>query len=283
MTIVFVHGGVSGVERREPPSLDAALQAARGARVALDAVEAAVAALEDHPALNAGVGSVLNLAGELELDAGIVDGASGRCGGVANVDVVHPIFLARRVLEETPHVLVAGRGADAFAGDAPRLPGPTPAQRERWATARRAGELTLDGFLAADRVDTVGAIALDDRGGLAAASSTGGVFGKLPGRVGDAPIFGAGIYASEGAAVVGTGVGELFLQTQACARAGRLIEERVDPQAACERVIALLARRGKLAAGLLAIDARGRDGAAFRGGSWAVEGPHGRRPAARLP
>jgi L-asparaginase / beta-aspartyl-peptidase len=282
MAGVWVHGGVSGIARAELPSLAHALASAQG-RTALDAVEAALRALEDDPALNAGFGSVLNIAGELELDAGIADGAGQRYGGVANVTVRHPITLARGVLERTPHVLLTGLGARAFAGDMERLPDTTPEQRARWERARAAGNLSRESYAGAADVDTVGAIALDAQGHLAAGSSTGGVFGKMPGRVGDAPIPGAGIYASSAAAALGTGVGEIFLTSQATGRTASLIEDGVPPQSACERVIELLGRRSGAAGGLLALDREGRFGAAFRGGSWAVEGPEGPIAAVRLP
>ncbi|HEX2235081.1 MAG TPA: isoaspartyl peptidase/L-asparaginase, partial [Actinomycetota bacterium] len=154
-------------------------------------------------------------------------------------------------------------------------PDPAPAPRRPPPGAWAEGRLDPDHFGRADEVETVGAVALDDAGRLAAASSTGGVRGKMPGRVGDSPVFGAGLYASGAAAAVGTGVGELFLEGLACFRVGRLIEEGADPQGACEEVIALLGGRSGVAAGVLAIDAGGRVGAAFRGGSWAVEGPGG--------
>jgi L-asparaginase / beta-aspartyl-peptidase len=272
---VFVHGGVSGVAKHPLPSLAHSVRAGAGAARALDAFEAAVRALEEDPLLNAGVGSVANLAGVLELDAGIADGASGRCGGVAAVAVRHPVTLARRVLEETPHVLVVGHGAMALASDMEPVGPPTPREADAWERARAEGRLDPDHFGRADEVETVGAVALDDAGRLAAASSTGGVRGKMPGRVGDSPVFGAGLYASGAAAAVGTGVGELFLEALACFRVGRLIEEGADPQGACEEVIALLGARSEVAAGILALDARGRVGAAFGGGSWAVEGPGG--------
>ena len=282
MTTVVVHGGVSGVARRELPPLDHALARAVHLARALDAVESAVTALEDDPALNAGYGAVLNIDGELELDAGIADGASRRAAGIAGVSLRHPISLARRVLETTPHVLVTGAGACALGSDMEKLNDTTPEQRERWQRARAAGRLTPEHFAAAEHVDTVGAVALDGGGRLAAGSSTGGVFGQMPGRVGDAPVFGAGVYASPDAAAVGTGVGELFLQTLACLRVGELIEDGMDPQQACEAVIASLGKRSSAAAGVLALDARGRIGAAYRGGAWAVTGPEGPIEAHRL-
>ena len=246
-----------------------------GSGSALEAVEASVRMMEDDPALNAGFGSVLNRAGALELDAGICDGATRSGAGVASVQVRHPVSLARKVLEQTPHVLLAGAGAMAVAGDMETLLDTSEEQRARWERARADNKLDLASFGDDEHVDTVGAVALDDMNNLAAASSTGGVFGKMPGRVGDSPVLGAGLYASRNAAVVGTGVGELFLRTMACLRTGLLIEQEMEPQTACETVIAFLGTVEPLAAGLLAIDARGRIGAAFRGAVWSVYGPDG--------
>ena len=282
MNTVYVHGGVSGLEKPTMPSLAFALEHSVRAGSALDAVEMAVMALEDDPRLNAGFGAVLTIEGAIELDAGIADGSTGDCGAVANVTVANPVRLARRVMEETPHLLVAGRGAMALADGLPLLEDTTTAQRERWERAREAGTLEPSRFGAPEHVDTVGAVALDEVGRLAAASSTGGVFGKLPGRVGDAPVFGAGLYASRNVAVVGTGVGELFLETLASLRVGMLVEEGVHPQEACERVIEWVGLRRPVSAGLLALDAAGRVGAAFRGGSLAVEGADGPVEAPRL-
>lgn len=283
MNLVCVHGGVSGRERDELPSLEGCRLAGEGALGALDAVEAAVRSLEDDPDLNAGYGSVLNRRGQVELDAGLADGTRGRFGGVAGVAVRHPITLARRVLENTPHVLLIGEAALEVAGDLERMERSTPEQHERWARAEAAGELALDRYGDSEHVDTVGAVVVDGDGRMAAGSSTGGVFGQMPGRVGDSPIFGAGVYASAQVAVVGTGVGELFLQTLACFRTGALVEGGLHPQGACERVVAHLGALEPLEAGLLAIDSEGRIGAAFRGGSWAVEGPQGPITPTQLP
>lgn len=282
MKEVYVHGGVSGLEKPQP-SLAGATARARGAACALDAVEYAIVALEDHPDLNAGYGSVLTIDGTIEMDAGIVDGSTGRIGAVANVTVSHAISLARRVMEQTPHALLAAGGAMALAGDMEVLEETTLDQRRRWARALEAGTLVPSRYGAPEHVDTVGAVALDDEGRLAAGSSTGGVFGKLPGRVGDAPILGAGVYASEAVAVVGTGVGELFLETLAALRVALLVEEGdVSPQDACQRVITWLGTRRSVSAGLVALDSSGRVGAAFRGGALRVEGFAGPIEAARL-
>ncbi|MGH2754924.1 MAG: isoaspartyl peptidase/L-asparaginase family protein [Actinomycetota bacterium] len=280
MPQLLVHGGVSGKPLLRMPEIDHALMVPNGG--AVDLVEEAVRRLEDDPALNAGWGAVLDRDGRLELDAGIADGHRDRCAGVANVTVRHPISLARRVMEETPHVLLTGAGAQAFAGDMETLGSSTPEQQSRWSDASEAGRLDLESFGSAEHVDTVGAIALDDSGALAAGSSTGGVFGKMPGRVGDAPIFGAGIYASAHVAVMGTGVGELFLATLASQRVGMMVEAGAHPQKACEEVIAYLGTRAGLPAGLLAIDSQGREGAAFRGGSLPVASSSGKVRPVRL-
>jgi beta-aspartyl-peptidase (threonine type) len=277
-THVYVHGGVSSRARTEVPSLAHVFNEVKPATGALDAVEVAVRALEDDVRLNAGLGSVLTTAGRIELDASIADGAGGRFAGVLGIAVRHPISLARRVLEQTPHVLMAGEGAMALGPDLERLDDTTAEQWDRWRRARSTGARGGG----SGQGDTVGAVALDADGRLAAGSSTGGVFGKLPGRVGDSPIFGAGTYVCPGAAVVGTGIGELFLETLAALRCGDLIEAGEHPQRACERVIERLGDRYDGAAGLLALDARGRVGAAYRGESLAVEGPSGPVAAVQL-
>jgi beta-aspartyl-peptidase (threonine type) len=277
---VFVHGGVSGRPKADLPSLAGAITPAGDGMPALDLVERAIRALEDHPDLNAGYGAVLNQAGEIELDAGIADGSTGQIGGVANVGVRHPISLARRVMQETPHVLLSGAGAIGFGSADEQLEDTTPDQRRRWIEARGAGTLGLRYYGDPARVDTVGAVGLDDAGRLAAGSSTGGVFGKLPGRVGDAPIFGAGLYADDTVAVVGTGVGELFLSALATMRVAMHVAAGTPPQEACEMVIVELDRVefpgiAEPSAGLLALDRNGMMGAAYKGGSWPVEGPDG--------
>lgn len=282
--MLYVHGGVSG--RSKPHrSLAYAVKAGETRAGALDAVEAAVLAMEDDPDLNAGFGSAPNRDGAVEMDAGIADGASGRAAGVACVNVKNPVALARRVLEDTPHVLLVGAGAAALA-EAYGLEVLTTTSAEqvrRWEAARAEGRLEASNYGTAEHVDTVGAVALDSSGGLAAASSTGGVFGQLPGRVGDAPIFGAGIYASDRVAVVGTGVGEAFLRTLACERVGQLVEDGVEVAAACARTIGFIGEQYPgSAAGLLALDSDGGAAAVFRGGSWALEGPEGRFEATRL-
>jgi L-asparaginase / beta-aspartyl-peptidase len=279
---LYVHGGVAATARAKQHPLHYAVVSGLDAASALDSVEVAVRALEDDPELNAGFGSVLTRDGILELDAGIADGASGRFGGVIGVAVAHPISLARRVMERTPHVLMSGQGAMALGEDMEVLRATSDKQLDRWKEAEADGGFDEPyGF--SDEIDTVGAIARDDHGGLAAASSTGGVFGKLSGRVGDAPIFGAGVYATASAAVVGTGIGEVFLTHLASARVAFLIERGAHPQEACVEIVKLLGRRKPFLAALLALDAEGRVGGAFRGGELVVEGPAGPIETAQLP
>ncbi len=272
---VYVHGGVSGLHKGDLPSLSYAVEAGRDRSSSLDAAEAAVVALEDDPALNAGFGSVLTRDGILEMDAGFADGSTGRYGGVAAVRLRHPVSLARRVAERTPHCLLTGPGAMDLASGLEPMERSSEEQHERWEEAHASGALDLDSYGTPEHVDTVGAVVVDERGFLAAASSTGGVFGKMAGRVGDAPIFGAGIYASKTVAVVGTGVGEVFLETLAARRVAELVESGRDPQSACARVIVWVGERSDAAVGLLAVDVDGRFGSAYRGGSWAVAGPDG--------
>lgn len=286
MTTVLVHGGVSGTRPEDITDLMPAVKAGAHGSTALDAVEAAVRVLEDDPALNAGYGSVLNRDGGLELDAGIADGRSGGAGAVANVDFAHPISVARLVLEGTPHVLMTGAGVEdlGLKHGFDRLRESTPEQHERW---RRVGRgLDDEDFARPEHVDTVGAVALGDDGALAAGSSTGGVFGKLPGRVGDAPVFGAGFYADEQVAVVGTGVGETFLLTLACRRVAEVVNRGAGVQEACEEVITAITAGSDgdapVTAGLLALDARGTMGVAFAGASLQVAGPEGPVEAIRV-
>ena len=224
--LVAVHAG-AGRRGRAAPAEEAEARRALGEALhvaigrlrkggsALDAVVEAVVVLEDHPLFNAGRGSALTARGRVEMDAAVMDGATRAAGGVACVRTVqNPVRLARLVLERTPHVLLAGAGAEAFAraqGLARVDPSwfVVPAQRRRLRRAQRR----LRGS-EPPRHGTVGAVARDAAGHLAAATSTGGVVNQLPGRIGDSPIAGAGTWADDSTcAVSATGAGEALIRT----------------------------------------------------------------------
>ena len=237
---LMIHGGAGQLRRETMPpdhadgaraGLGRALEAgaallASGA-AALDAVEAAVRVLEDDPHFNAGRGAVLGHDGAVSLDAAIMDGRDRRGGAVAGIAATrNPVSLARRVMEATPHVLLSGAAADGFARDQ-GLPQAdenwfrTPERLRQLAELRARGEGAFDAEM---KYGTVGAVACDTAGHVAAATSTGGVMGKRWGRIGDTPVLGAGTYADNRAcAVSATGSGEYFLR----AGAGHEIAARI--------------------------------------------------------
>ncbi len=224
---------------------------------AVDAVETAVHILEDCPALDAGRGSYLNVKGEVEMDALIMDGRSLDMGAVAAIQRVrHPISLARQVMEQTKHTFLVGAGADAFAE---QIGFPRCAVEELLGQTAVA-LIPANGPLG----DTVGAVALDAQGNLAAATSTGGTREKMPGRVGDSPLVGSGGYAdNRTAAVSATGHGESLMKIVISKQVCDYVATGLPAQAACEAAIALLAERVGGEGGLIALDANGRVGAAF--------------------
>lgn len=240
MSRATVAAGVdAGVRHALGQALDAGRAVLAGGGAALDAVEAAVRVLEDDPHFNAGRGAALTLDGTVELDAAIMDGRHRAAGGVAGATHTrHPVSLARAVMERSPHVLLAGDGADAFAAEH----GLEPADGDWLATPdrrRQLAELLASGpgaFDAGMKYGTVGAAALDTHGHLAAATSTGGVTGKRPGRIGDSPVVGAGTWADDRTCAIScTGAGEFFLRAGAAhaiaARIGHL-GESLDAAAA---------------------------------------------------
>jgi len=227
----------------------------------LDAVTVAVQALEDDPLFNAGRGAVLSADGTHELDASIMDGRDLAAGAVTGVRTVrNPIVLARLVMERSPHVILAGEGAEEFA----RGHGLEPVGNSYFTTERRQRELELllDGRKAAGRealMGTVGAVALDSHGNLAAATSTGGMTGKRWGRIGDSPIIGAGTYAANDCcAVSATGHGEFFIRAAVAHEIASLMRYKgLDAaQAADQVVMQQLVRMGG-SGGVIAV---GRDG-----------------------
>ncbi len=258
---VIVHGGAGAVpeaefvKRREVLELsrEAAWKILTGGGTAVDAVVAAVRVLEDSPLFNAGLGSALNRDGEVEMDAVVMDGRTRAFGGVAAVrDVCNPVLLAREVMN-SEHVLLACEGASRFArerGIPPCDPRSlvTERQLERWRNARRRAS--------GDKAGTVGAVARDGAGRLAAATSTGGMVDQRPGRIGDTPLVGAGNYAEDGlGAASGTGWGEYFMRSLATYRAVSALARRLPEEALQEALDAVAALGGS--GGMILVDAAG--------------------------
>ena len=233
---LVIHGGAGVIERDQLSAadeqsiradLERALEAGHGILAsggsALDAVEAAVVALEESPRFNAGKGSVYNADGRHELDASIMEGKTRRAGAVAGVETIrNPVRLARVVMEQSPHVMMISAGAERFADTQPQI---ERVANEWFDTDTRRAQLDLEQARElAETVDadadnlrgkyfgTVGAVALDMHGNLAAATSTGGMTNKRYGRVGDSPLIGSGTWADDRCAVSGTGWGEFFIR-----------------------------------------------------------------------
>ena len=218
---IAIHGGAGGEpskwsdEKRQTrrDGLDAALKIGRdllaGGGSSLDAVEAVIRSLEDNASFNAGRGAVVTKAGKAELDASIMEGSTRACGAIAGVTTVkNPISTARLVMTDTKHVLLVGRGADAFAASK-EVPLVTP----DYFLSNRLRQTEISEGSDEPHFGTVGCVALDTSGNLAAGTSTGGTAKKLPGRVGDSPIVGAGTFAdNESCAVSGTGIGEEYIR-----------------------------------------------------------------------
>ena len=269
---IVVHGGAGVIERKDlTPEQDAAYRAAMarvtetGASVlkrggsALDAVEATIHLLEDDPLFNAGRGAVFTAEGRNELDAAIMDGATLKAGAVGGLTRTrHPIAAARAVMDKSSHVFLIGSGADDFAA-AQGLEQVDPAfffTERRWrslANAMKAQGLPMPerpagaplapdaaASLAHDegKYGTVGVVALDSSGRMAAGTSTGGTTGKRWGRVGDAPVIGAGTYANEACAVSATGTGEYFIRLTVAREICALVEYKgLSLQTAADQVI----------------------------------------------
>jgi beta-aspartyl-peptidase (threonine type) len=252
---LVIHGGAGVIERKTMTvqkdkairaALERALQA--GERVlasggkALDAVEAAARVMEDDPNFNAGKGAVFTYEGHNELDASIMDGSTRAAGAVTGVTTTkNPISLARAVMEKSPHVFLSKDGADQFS----REQGLEQVPNDYFATPERRKQLEVFKTTKVSALEieykfgTVGAVALDTHGHVAAATSTGGMTGKRWGRIGDSPVIGAGTYADDRAcAISATGSGEYFIREGAaheiCARI-RLKSE--DPQIAADTVM----------------------------------------------
>ena len=255
---IIVHGGAGPIR---DDSLQARLGGCKAAALAawtilqqggaaLDAVEAAVVVLEDNPLFNAGTGSTLNSLGKVEMDAAIMESDSLRAGAVAAVSgIKNPIKVARRVMEDGRHVLLAGEGAVLFARQI-GLPECAPealiSEREikRWE----------------GKHGTVGCVAFDTNGKLAVATSTGGIFNKLPGRVGDSPLLGCGTYANSYGAVSCTGHGEAIMRILMARDAVQLLQNDMEPGEAARMAIKNLEVLTGSTGGLILIDRRGKIG-----------------------
>jgi len=259
---VIVHGGAGAVAEAEFADRLEGLRSAREAAwsalaaggTAIEAVVEAVAILEDNPLFNAGLGSALNRDGEVEMDASVMDGSTRAFGGVAAVrDVKNPVKLAFEVME-SEHDLLVCEGASRFARER-GIPAwrpdelVTPSQIERWRRARKSAR--------GEKSGTVGAVAIDVSGGLAAATSTGGMVDQRVGRVGDTPLPGAGNYAESGlGAASGTGYGEYFMRALAAYRAVSALRE-MSAQAALVGALKEVAKLGGHG-GMILVDTRGR-------------------------
>ena len=270
-----IHGGAGVLDRGDltpekeaafRAGLDAALKV--GAKVledggsSLDAVEATVRVLEDNPLFNAGKGAVFTAEGINELDASIMDGATLKAGAVAGVTrTKNPVSLARAVMEKSPHVMLAREGADQFSKEK-GLEQVDPSYfrtEERWKQLeawRKDHHASLD---PTHLFGTVGAVALDKAGHVAAATSTGGMTGKRWGRVGDSPVIGAGTYARDGVcAVSATGSGEYFIRESAARQVcDRIAWKGESVQQAADGTMASITKIGG-DGGLIAIDGQGR-------------------------
>ncbi|MHB8572222.1 MAG: isoaspartyl peptidase/L-asparaginase family protein [Candidatus Dormibacteria bacterium] len=276
-----VHGG-AGPDidpARHLPGILAALAVCRSrleaGDSAMDAVLQAVVLLEDDPAFNAGTGSVLTLDGTVEMDAGLAL-SDRRFGAVAALrDVRNPILVARDVMLHSPHSLVVGEGAEHFAREQGHQPHDpiTDERRRQWMQARAEGRGPVKPPLGSEGRGggTVGAVALDAQGQLAAATSTGGTFLQMTGRVGDSPLPGAGTWASPRSAASATGAGEQIMRMLMTRRIAELCDAHVPAPEACEVVRREALHQG-VEAGLIVVDGDGEAAILFTTAamSWAT-------------
>jgi beta-aspartyl-peptidase (threonine type) len=280
---VLVHGGAGELASERVDDHVAGVQAASRAAAerlraggrALDAVERAVLVLEDNPCFNAGTGACLNVDGLVSLDAALMEGSALRAGAVCALEpFLHPIAIARAVLDDGRHVLYASEGAARFAlehGFSPVTSESmtTAAARARW-TAARVGQAS-EGWAGG----TVGAVARDARGTVAAATSTGGLVNKRVGRVGDSPILGAGTYADDdGGACSATGAGESIMRMVLAKAATDALRACVHPEEAARAVVQSMGTRIGGTGGVILVDRHGRLGLARNTPSmtWAAAG-----------
>ena len=280
---LVIHGGAGTIERSKMTpeaereyraglerALNAGYEILKRGGTSLDATEAAVRVLEDDPHFNAGKGAVFTSAGTNELDAAIMDGNTLKAGTVASLKhIKNPVSLARLVMEKSGHVMMDGEGAEAFAKEngVQFVDQKYFFTQERWDALQKikAAEKSRGGggekkFIITDqdRHGTVGVVALDQQGNLAAATSTGGTTNKRAGRIGDSPIIGGGTYANNGTcAVSATGDGEYFIRATVAHDISALMEyRRIKLSEAAQTVLDKVAKLGGTG-GLIAIDAKG--------------------------
>jgi beta-aspartyl-peptidase (threonine type) len=302
---LMVHGGAGDLDAAQDrqladsyragirQALDQGRAILAGGGCALDAVEACAALLEDDPAFNAGRGSVLNEDGRVEMDAGIMDGRDLSAGAVAAVSgIANPVRLARLVMVHSGHVLLSGEGARRFAEQigVPRVPDHYLLTPERVSELERLRKDAPTrpiqrGGDSRGKWGTIGAVARDLAGNLAAATSTGGIVNKRVGRVGDSPLIGAGLYAdNESCAVSATGRGEDLMRTAIAKTVADIIEHKgVDAQSAVLRAMEYLQAKVAGRGGVIVIDRQGRCAA-----GWTTKGmihgwiEHGAEAVCRL-
>jgi beta-aspartyl-peptidase (threonine type) len=285
MVSIIVHGGAWAIpDRVVDDHLNGCTVAAReGRRVlegggsAVDAVEAAVRSMEEDPTFDAGRGSFLNREGAVEMDAVIMDGSRLKAGSVAAVrNILHPVTLARLVLERTDHVLLVGEGANIFAAEMGVVATPEEEllvgrELERWRELKKDPKFRARVIFEPPRPlpgetpgDTVGAVALDHEGHLGAATSTGGTPKKRMGRVGDSPLVGAGAYADDTlGGVSATGWGEPIILSCLSRRALEFIERGMGPTEACQAALVEMLERFEGRGGLILVAPDGTTVAAY--------------------
>lgn len=264
---IIVHGG-AGKWRKEPllkarevveQAADAGLAILKRGGSSRDAVETAIRFMEDSGCLDAGKGSIAQMDGKLRMDASIMD-SNLNCGAVAAIeDIQNPISVARKVMEKTDHVLMVGPCATDFAtkNGFKRI-------KLKPKYLFKDGKILEASTRKAVACDTVGAVAVDKKGIITAGNSTGGRFGKmLPGRVGDVPIIGAGLYVNELAGVASTGIGEAFIKTCASKRAADLIERGQEMQKTAEQCIRFVLEKTGARGGMILLDRKGRHAAYY--------------------
>jgi beta-aspartyl-peptidase (threonine type) len=276
--VLLVHGGAWAIPEDVLESHLRGVEAAaaqgwdvlRRGGSSLDAVEAAVVAMEDDETFDAGRGSFLNMDGRVQLDALIMDGATLRAGGVGCVEHIrNPVRAAKKILTESPHVYFVGTGAERFAQEhgielCPNEDLITDREVERLREAKKQGYLQMpDEFGPTRSHDTVGAVALDAEGNIAAATSTGGTLNKAPGRVGDSSLIGCGCYAdNRSAAVSTTGWGEPMMKLVLAKWTADRVEQGMSPQEATQQALYYMKRRLDGHGGIITVDTRGRIGMA---------------------